>query len=211
MFDIPNFAAGEIVGGGDVRAVSYGADQGLYVEFRNEDIHQPYESEKQGRPIYKQEVFVRIYTPGDKTKVVDRKARLEPQGDIPSDPQRWPRQWQAFQNGEQAVYEGTPLKEWPKVNVSQIRDLSGMNIHTVEQLAAVSDHALSGLGHGGRALRDSAKLWLDDASKSANSSAAMKERDDKIAALEAQIIAMQNAQANSDKRGPGRPRKDDAE
>lgn len=211
MLDIPNFAAGEVIGGGDVRAVSYGADAGLYVEFRSEDVHQAAASAKEGRPIYKQEVFVRIYTPGDKTKVVDRRARLEPMGDIPSDPQRWPQQWRAFQNGEQASFDGMPLKEWPKVNASQVRDLAGMNIHTVEQLAAVSDHALNGLGHGGRALRDSAKLWLDAANDSGAISRAMKDRDDRIEALEAQIAALQSAPVNSERRGPGRPRKDDSE
>lgn len=210
MLDVPMFAPGEIVGGGDVRAVSYGGDAGLYVEFRMENVHQVHESNKQGRPIYKQVPFIRCYVPGDKTKVVDRQARLEPFGDIPSDPMRFPRQWQAFQNGQQVAHDGTPLAEWPKVNASQVRDLAGLNIHTVEQLSQVSDTALNGLGHGGRALRDAAVMWLDRAKDTGAISRMQQDYDNKIAALEATVAALQNANANSAPRR-GRPPKDDSE
>lgn len=209
MLDIPNFAPGEVMGGGDVRAVSYGGDAGLYVEFRMENVHQVHDSEKQGRPIYKQVPFVRCYVPGDKTKIVDRPARLQPMGDIPSDPQRFPRQWQAFQNGQQVAHNGTPLVEWPKVNASQVRDLAGMNIHTVEQLSQVADSSLSGLGHGGRALRDAAILWLERANDTGAITRLQQDHAQEIAALKAQIAAMQNADANAPRRG--RPPKGDAE
>jgi hypothetical protein len=146
MFDHPAFAEGEIVGNGDVRQVVYGNDKGMHVEFRMEDVHQEYESEQQGRPIYKQEPFIRMYTPGDKTKVVDRAVRLKPQGDIPADPQRFPTQWNAFRAGAEQVAAGTPLAQWPQITSSQVRELNAVNIWTVEALAEVSDAALDGVG-----------------------------------------------------------------
>ena len=46
MFDSPTLAEPTIIGTGDIRAVSYGNDRGLYVEFHTEDIHQEFESEE---------------------------------------------------------------------------------------------------------------------------------------------------------------------
>jgi DNA-dependent RNA polymerase auxiliary subunit epsilon len=211
MFDHPAFAEGEIVGNGDVRQVVYGNDKGMHVEFRMEDVHQEYESEQQGRPIYKQEPFIRMYTPGDKTKVVDRAVRLKPQGDIPADPQRFPTQWNAFRAGAEQVAAGTPLAQWPQITSSQVRELNAVNIWTVEALAEVSDAALDGVGHGGRALRDGAKLWLDaaqDNSVLSRMAANNQHLQEQIDALTAQLSL-----ANSDepRRGPGRPRKEEVE
>src|SRR4051812_1126521 len=97
MFDGPEFAQGEVQGSGDVRSVSYGNDKGLFVEFRNEPIYNEFQSIASGKPHYDTKIMVKIYTPGDKTKVVDRLARLSDEEarslGIPPDSVRWPAQW----------------------------------------------------------------------------------------------------------------------
>jgi len=202
MFDGPALAEGQIVGTGDIRGVAYGSDAGLYVEFRNEDMYQEFESERQGKPVYKTETFIRMYIPGDKTKVVDRLVRMTGTPDAPSDPERFTRQWNAFQAGARAVADGFPLKEWPIVTASQVRELAAINIHTLEQLAAVSDAALDGLGHGGRALRDKAKGRLEAMGQEAPLAKLAADNAD----LQRQLDELKASITNT--RGPGRPKKD---
>lgn len=207
MFDAPTFADPTIIGNGDVRQVSYGNDTGLYAEFRMENVHMEFLSEQEGRPIYEQRPFIRLYVPGDKTKVVDRPVVEKQVGDMPSDPQRFPAQWAAFKAGQQAVANGTPLAEWPQMTTSQVRELGTVNIFTVEQLAAVHDGALDGLGHGGRAIRDSAIRYL----AAAKDNSFHTQQAAEIEALKAQVAALTASQelTQEAKRGPGRPKKED--
>lgn len=180
MFEAPTLAEANVVGNGDVREVSYGSDAGLYVEFYLENEHMAFRSEEEGRPIYEKVPMIRIYTPGDKTKVVVRKVNQESNGGYPSDPQRFPRQWSAFKEGVEATASGFPLEEWPIMTTGQVKVLNAVNIYTVEQLAAVSDAALDGLGHGGRSLRDQAVAKMSGLTEHAQA-----------AKLEAQNMALQ--------------------
>jgi len=160
MFDAPTLAEGQVIGNGDVRQVAYGNDAGLYVEFSYEDVYLEAKSQEEGRPIYEQRPFISIYAPGDKTKKVVREVRTQWFGDTPPDTERFSRQWAAFQQGEKVMATGLPLKEWPLMTSSQVKELNGLNIYTVEQLAEVPDASLDSLGHGGRATRDKAKAHL---------------------------------------------------
>jgi hypothetical protein len=195
MFDGPSLASGEVVGNGDVRGVSYGNDAGLYVEFRKEPVHMEFLSTEAGRPIYEDRDFIKLYVPGDKTKVVDRPVKLEVWGDVPSDPQRFPRQWEAFKSGNAAAMTGTPLTEWPLITGAQRAMLAAANIHTLEQLAAVHDGALDGLGHGGRMLRDQAVARLASAQDDAFQTKMVAENSElkvKMAEMEARMKEQMN-------------------
>lgn len=207
MFDAPNLADATVIGNGDVRQVSYGNDTGLYAEFRMENVYMEFQSQEEGRPIYESRPFIRLYVPGDKTKVVDRPVKMEALGDIPSDPQRFPMQWQAFKAGQTAQANGTPLSEWPQMNTTQVRELNGLHIYTVEQLAQVHDGVLEGLGHGSRSIRDQAIRFLE----AANDNSFLTKQSAEIDDLRAQLTAMReqmNAQEEP-KRGPGRPKKEE--
>ena len=105
MFVSPTKAEPTVIGNGDVRAVSYGNDRGLFVEFHTEDVYQEFESEQEGRPIFKQVPFISIYVPGDKTKKVTRPVRTTWFGDTPPDTERFPAQWAAYQQGTKAMDE----------------------------------------------------------------------------------------------------------
>lgn len=207
MFDAPTLADATVVGNGDVRQVQYGSDSGLYVEFYLENEYMAFQSEQEGRPIYEKVPMIRIYTPGDKTKVVVRKVNMEGGGGFPSDPQRFPTQWAAFKTGVEATATGLPLEEWPIMTTGQVKVLNAVNIYTVEQLAAVSDTALDGLGHGGRSMRDQAIAKINGLSEHAVAAKA----EARAAELERQIEelrAMIGSQDSPDAPRRGRPPKE---
>jgi hypothetical protein len=218
MLDIPEFAQGEVQGNGDVRSVSYGSDKGLYVEFRDEPIYNEFKSQQLGKPHYDTKIMVKIYTPGDKTKVVDRLARLTPEETsalgIPADSARWPAQWAAYKQGQKAIQEGMPLTEWAKLNKQQVQEFNALNIYTVEQLSEVSDTALNGLGHGGRALRDAAIAFLDQAKDASFVNKLEAKHAEEMAEMQRQIAELRASISPEGeepvKRGPGRPRREEA-
>lgn len=155
--------------------VTHGADAELYVEFENHPVHQVAESEAQGRPIFKDVIYIKIMFPGDRTKQHHRPAKLVDDTSGPSDMVRFPRQWQAFQSQTEQTFEGTPLEEWPLLTKSQVLEMKGMHVHTVDALAKLSDLAIQNLGLGATGLREKAKLWLSKANDGAEISRIVRE------------------------------------
>jgi hypothetical protein len=191
--------------------VSHGEDKNLHVEFRTEPVYQGFESERQGRPIYKETPYIHIDFPGDRTKTIDRPVDMDGAGDRPSDPDRFPRQWESFKNKQEQVQDGFSITEWPPLSRSQALELKGAKIHTVEQLAALPDAALVGLGW--RELREKAKFFLDS-SKENTASSLIKENEDlrnDIKFLKEQMAELSSTVEKDMKRGPGRPPKQQGE
>ena len=127
-------------------------------EFFTEAVKLEFKSQQEGRPIYEEREFVRILMPGDRLS-----APVEPVND--DHKARWPKEYAAFKAGIEAPIEGIPLKQWPQVNTSRVKELAHFNIHTVEQMASVSDAHIQNLGMGARELRERAKLFLEVAAK----------------------------------------------
>jgi hypothetical protein len=173
---------------------------GLHVEFYIDSIKQEFKSEEAGRPIHADREFVRIHIPGDRNYSVEREAS-------DGDRNRFALEYARFKNGlkdqEQAV--GTPLIQWPAMSRAMAKDFSSVNVHTVEQLASLSDTSIQSFGLGGREWVTKAKAFLE---VSGNSAAAQKyaaeneELKQRIAQLEAQF-----AELAPDKPKLGRPRK----
>lgn len=147
-----DLASAQVHGMGNNLYVTYGDDKGLLVEFMDDAVHQPFESEQAGRAIYKQTPFISIIFPGDKTKRTYRPASEE-------DKRRFAVQWSAFEKGEKAVENGTPLTEWNYLSKSQALELKHMGFWTVELLANATDQAISSL-IGGNAIRAQAQTFL---------------------------------------------------
>lgn len=143
---------------------------------------QGFESEKAGRPVYKDVEYVEIHIPGDSKSTWGGRVKDEHR-------MRWPAQYEAFKKGQEPVHDGYPLKEWPPMTPAMVANLASLNVHTVEQLAAVQDGALMNLGTGGRQIRDKARAWLEQA-KGGEPLAALQA---KVAELEARL---QVAEAN---------------
>jgi hypothetical protein len=195
--------------------VVHGSDDKLIVSFYLEPVLQGHESEKAGRQIYKDMPFVWIRFPGDRTREIRRKVDMKGSYETPPDPDRWPRQWSAFQRQQADVHDGTPLEQWGPLSKSTALTFKGVNVHTVEQLASVPDNLLHNLGHGARALRDKAIAWLRATADSAETMRLaadnqalkddLKAKDDQIAELASRLDALEA------KRKPGRPRKEDSD
>lgn len=156
-----DFAQAKVVEHGNQLHVVHGDDAKLYVEFTLEAVHQPAQSEEEGRPIYKDVPHIRIHFPGDRTKQIFRPVRYEDDYLGPADPRRFPHQWAQFSAQQEQVQTGTPVEHWGPLTKSEAMMLKGIHIHTVEQLAGVSDSNLSWLG--ARQLRDKAVAWLAQA------------------------------------------------
>jgi len=206
--DVAEFANPTVSGRGNQLAVKHGGDEALIVEFYMESVLQGHESEQAGRQIFKDVPFIWIRFPGDRTR--ERRRRVDmvgKDGAIP-DPDRFPKQWSAFQRKHAQVQEGTPIEQWGPISKSQALTWKGMNVHTVENLAAVPDSVLHQLGHGARVLRDKAIAWLKSTADSAETLRLAAENQalkDDIAMLKEQVAEL------AKKRKPGRPPKDETD
>ncbi len=180
--------------------VSHGSDDALWVKFYERAVPNTVKTQEKGRPVHDRRIYVRIVTPGSRDEV-DRPTR-------PDDKMRFPRQWEAFERQDEEVAEGTPLEAWTLVNVAQVADLKAAKIHTVDQLAALSDTQMQTLGLGGMELRNQAKAFLSRAADTAGESALVAElatRDQTIEALKGEIDELRALIEAKPKRG--RPRK----
>lgn len=125
---------------------SYGSDLKLMVTFTREPYLMGFESEKAGRPVYRDQDYITIVQPGAKSDS-KRLVKLESDQHGPSDPERFPRQWAAFKNQTHQVADGLPLENWPPIGMSPaaIKGFKAADIHTVEQLHALPDSSIGGI------------------------------------------------------------------
>lgn len=192
------------------------SENGALVQFVRDAVQNNYKSSQAGRPVFDEFDFVRIQTPGDTRTSVYRKA-------TDKDKERFPKAWNAYQQGLEAPEEGTPITQWPQVSAAQARELAHVHVRTVESLAALSDSSIQRMGPGYQQLRQQARHYLESAKNNANATAVARENEElreQIRLLKEQMEAMEaqkkadddkDADDESDgeptKRGPGRPRK----
>ena len=181
-------ATAQIIQQGNSYHVQYGTDAGLYVEFYTQAIQDMEASIEQGRPIFNDQDFIKIIPVGDKSTIVCRPVKTQPDALQPADKDRWPQQYAAFKALQEQPLVGTPITEWAQISKSQAMMLKGVNVHTVDALAVVSDANLNNLGMGSRELREKAIAFLAQAKDgAANSQLVEKNR-----ALEVKMEALQN-------------------
>lgn len=180
-------ATPKVIQSGTSLHVSHGNDENLYVEFEMVPVLQKFETDKHGRPIYKDVAFVHIRFPGDKTKVVRRPVKEVSDLSGPSDMERFPKQWAAFKSQGQVATIGTPLEQWPLLSRSQVAELKALNIFSVDQLAAMPDTGLTWLGS--RELRQQAQNFLKtatDTSFASKLTAQLENLSQEVARLQAE-------------------------
>lgn len=159
------------------------AESHLFVQFYTDAVELRAESEKQGRPIFKDMPFVRIIVPGDTNNIIERVADE-------TDKHRFPNAWAKYQNSEAKANEGTPLEQWPQITRSLLKECKYFEIHTVEALSNISDAHVAKLGMGFGELRTKAKAWLEAAAGTAQITAQAAENaqlKQMLADLQAQI------------------------
>jgi len=166
--------------------VSFGGDSGTFAEFYTEAVLDQAQTEIQGRQIYKNVDMIKMMFAGNNTTVRIRPVQLRQEGNVPADPDRFPKQWAAFKNSQEQVQDGTPIEQWPPISKAMAMELKSMKIHTVEALASVTDANLNWMG--ARQLRDNAKAWLSEAESGAET---IKLRNE-VEKLQEQIKALMN-------------------
>ncbi len=140
-------------------------DAGLQVEFFIWTRRDPVDAEGKPYTAFEGKPFVRIEKPGDKTFMVEQAVREDHK-------QRFPRQWQHFQQSQgEGMVIGTPLEAWFEAMPGdltdvQLAELKILKFQSCEQLAIASDAQIQRLGMGGIGLRKRAGDWLGSKSKS---------------------------------------------
>jgi hypothetical protein len=164
------------------------ADKALAVKFFYKPRQDMAATATEGRPIFKDVLYIQISTPGNRLGDICRPMTEQ-------DKARFLDGYNSFVNRTSVEgLDGTPLLEWTQITRSQAEELSFLKIKTVEQLASVSDvHGSQIMGFQG--LRDSAKKWLET-SKEQNAAqklqAELNKRDEQIALLQAQMQTLLN-------------------
>jgi hypothetical protein len=169
--------------GGNGSTVQHGTDDNLRVEFFLHPVENRFRSKKEGRPVFEEKEYIRILIPGDAKTCYEQPVRED-------DRKRFWKQYEHFKATGRTATEGTPVEQWPQLNVSMVATLKSLNIFSVEQLASLPDIHLPKLGPGARDLQSRAKAFLEmshDAA-AANKLSALEEQN---AALQAQNEAMQ--------------------
>lgn len=178
-------------------------DRNLHVEFYMGAVMDGPRSEASGHPVFMDKPFIRIHVPGDQNTVIDTKV-------TPYYQERFKDEFRSFMAGSEAGIAGWRLKEWPVISAAQVKNLEFLSIHTVEQLAGLSDTQVQKVGMGGTDLRAKAQAALaaaTDGAVPAAQAAENKRLQDEIEALKAMIAGA----STEERRPPGRPRKETSE
>lgn len=165
-----------------VQEQNHKLDSALHVQFYKHAELNSFETQKQGRKIFEEHVYVRILMPANRLNIIERRATEE-------DRKRFRRQFVAFVEKGESLQLGTPLDQLPSISASQVLELKALKIDTVEQLAGMADATAQLLGTGGQELKQRAVKFLDRASNAETLSAEVKALREELAALRAQAAA----------------------
>ncbi len=169
-------------------------------------------SKKAGYEVHEEVPCIRVTVPGELNKSV-REGPIRPDEKV-----RFPRAYAALMalDKEAPPIDGMPIEHWPRVTRVMAMTLKAANIPTVEAMAAVDDNNISKIGPEGPRLRSEAKAFLQvshDAAAAQRIQAESDAKDALLADMQRQIrelAAKLEAKDEEPKRGPGRPRKDEA-
>lgn len=137
---------------------AHNPDATLSVNFYSRAVQHMFNTEKEGRPIFHDVVYVQIMTPGNDKNILDVPARDDHK-------RRFPREWAFYQNNHGDQQEmGTPLSQWPQITAAQAEEFKALKFRTVEHIANASDQNITNIGMiGGMApllLRARAQAFL---------------------------------------------------
>jgi hypothetical protein len=177
-------------------------------------------TERAGRPVPNVVPFALI-TPFGSKDVVEKVAvewiaqikRQAMQGSYPHEwAQQYAHQFEQWQKGNEVPRDGTPVKTWQAISREQQVRLIALGFTVIEDLAQCPDSGLDMIGLDGRYLRDLARKWSDTDTaavikRAADLEARVLEQQETIARMAEQLEQLSQAQ----KRGPGRPRREEAE
>ena len=173
--------------------VNYGGgDSSMVVMFYMKAVSNPAKSAEVGRPYFDDKIYVRIHPPGERLNIVDREAT-----DL--EKRRYPMQWQQFQQNAPQVADGTPVDMLFAASPATAGALKASGVHTVEQLAKLSAHAIETIGMGCQQWVNEAVRYLEVANKGVKASQLkqiLEEKDREIHSLKNKLELVQSELKN---------------
>lgn len=214
------FAGPRTLRGGDsggAASVAYGDDAGWIVTFREEPEFMEYLSKQSGAPVYRNRLMTNMISPGNTKTIWDHpttgisyEMTIDPEsgevhtvweimeqcenGDSP-EPLRFPNAWARFLKKTTTAVEGFPIEEWGVITKTYAASLKAQNIHTLQQLANLSDMNAQSI-MGAIKYRDLAKAALDDRAKTrilSREQERASQAEEKNALLTKQVAELQEA------------------
>jgi hypothetical protein len=174
---------------GNVGIVEYGGGARAQLAiFYNKSVHNPVQSQQQGRPVFEDKIYVRVAPPGERLNVVDRPANR-------GDQQRWPMQWASFQQNKEQTPEGTPIELLYPEKPAVAATLRANGVMTIETCAELSGNAIDSIGMGAQGWVNAAQKYVAYANKGVAITQHRKdleERDSKIRVLTQQVESLQD-------------------
>lgn len=135
-------------------------------------------SEAAGRPVFEEKTYVRILKPGGQR--IERPMQA-------ADETRFAAAWDAYLKGHTAAEEGLPLGEWAQITLSEAEALKSIGVRTVEDLAAANNDVKKTYGRGIISLINRAKTYLEAERAPEKMAARLRELEDKIDLLGAEL------------------------
>lgn len=177
----------------------FGRDEQSMVKFFKHPTISKAKSDEAGFPVYDDVEMVSVIQPGEKDSVCIVATEWHRR--------RFPKQYEAFKTGAEQTATGTPLDHLFPSDPGAIMNLKSFNVFTVQQLANLTDSAISQLPMG-RQLVDRAKAYLGSSNPEFH---AMQKRIEELEALVGRPETGSSAEPEAPvRRGPGRPPKGDA-
>jgi hypothetical protein len=151
-------------------------------------IHNPAKSLEAGSPQFDDEVFVRIHPPGERLNIIERRA-------TDADKRRFPHQWMQYKENAPQQQTGTPIDMLFPDKPSIAAALKASGVHTIEQCAQLSAHAIESIGMGAQQWTNDAQKWMEVANKGVKASqlkAVVEEKDREIHSLNHKIDLLES-------------------
>lgn len=188
------------------------SEPGVHARFLYHPKLNGLKSKEAGRPIYEDKIYIEILIAGMDKQTVVRPVQER-------DKTRFAAEWAAFERGEESRRTGTPIAEWPRMmqTPAMVKMLEAINIHTVEDVAHLSDEFIPKLGMGGYKMREEAQRFIASASVGAREGELEDLRakntalEDRLAALEAALAAKPAEPVRPERKKPGPKPKHDGQ
>ena len=150
----------------------------LVAVFFLEAVEDPAQSAAQGRPIFREEEWVKIMVPGDKDNIVVRAVRSV-------DKTLYGEQYRAFKANQDQPIVGTPLDKIPFLTKARVMEFNALGLRTAEQVRDMSDTIATKFmdAHGIRKRIGDFLAAASDAAPMEKLQAELADRDAKIAQL----------------------------
>lgn len=136
--------------------VRFGDDSTQVVIFYTRSVFNAAKSKAMGSRQYENEIWVKMHPPGERLNIIDR-----PVQDI--DKQKYPGQWNLFLQNRTQIPEGTPIDLLFPNNPATADNLRAFGVHTIQQCANLSAHAMQTIGMGAQDWQNMAKQYLESA------------------------------------------------